>query len=248
MPLNIKFLIVVGFAALFLTTPEPSDAMLCDLYRGQSNLGTLQDDKKLYLQRIESAPEDVQSYCKLSHIHYKIAGQVQEQMQETEYIKCIDYADAAIRRYPRAGTAYFMKALCLGKRGELNGIWSSLQMLDDFEANMKRAVELTPELDGGGPHRALGRYYFQLPGLLGGNLDRAIKSLEKAISYGPEHWENLFYLGEAYFEDDRYHQARPLLARFLEVTRARAQEPKIMASRKQAQKLIQEIQEETGSP
>ncbi len=208
----------------------------------------LQDHKNQYLQKIKSAPGEVQPYCQLSHIHYKIAGQVQEDLQETEYLKCIEYADAAILRNPKAGTAYFMKALCLGKRGELNGLWSSLRMLNDFESNMKRAVELNPGLDGGGPYRALGRFYFQLPGLLGGSLKNAIQHLEKAMTYGPENWENLLYLGEAYIEDDRYNQAHTLLAKFMEITHNRAQDPKMIAKRKHVQKLIQEIQEETGSP
>ncbi len=243
-----NLLLLVGFGTLFLTTPATAEAMLCNLYQGKSSLVALQDHKNQFLQVIKQSPEDIKSYCQLSHIHYKIAGKVNEKFQDTEYVKCIDYADAAIRRNPKAGAAYFMKALCLGKRGELNGIWSSLRMLDDFESNMKRAVELYPSLDGGGPYRALGRFYFELPGLLGGSLKDAIKNLEKAMTYDPENWENLLFLSEAYMEDDRYLKARPLLFRLMRVTRSRTDEPKIMADREQAQKLIQEIQEETSSP
>lgn len=246
--LSSLLLILVGFGALFLTTPDTAEAMICNLYKGKSSLVALQDHKNRFLQEIKSAPGEIQPYCQLSHIHYKIAGKVKEDLAEMEYKKCIEYADAAILRNPNAGTAYFMKALCLGKRGELNGVWSSLQMLNDFESNMKRAVELNPSLDGGGPYRALGRFYFQLPGLLGGSLKDAIQNLEKAMTYGPENWENLLYLGEAYMEADRYQQARPLLTRFMQITSSRAHEPKMNANRKQAQKLIQEIQEETGSP
>ncbi|QPJ60900.1 MAG: tetratricopeptide repeat protein [Candidatus Nitronauta litoralis] len=242
----LPLLVVAGVAILIAYTP--ASAMICNLYKGKSSLDDLQYHKVRFLQVIKKAPDDIQSYCQLSHIHYKIAGKVREQFQELEYEKCIEYADAAIARNPKAGTAYFMKALCLGKRGELNGVWSSLKILDHFEFNMKRAVELNPSLDGGGPYRALGRFYFQLPGLLGGSLKNAIQYLEKAMTYDPENWENLLFLGEAYIEDDRPQQARPLLARFMKVTLNRTQDPKVEARRKHVQELIREIQEETGTP
>ncbi len=239
---------MVVVMTMILTTSGETSAMICNLYKGNSSLDDLQSHKVRFLQDIKKTPDDIQSYCQLSHIHYKIAGKVQEKLQETEYQKCIEYADAAIARYPEAGTAYFMKALCIGKRGELNGVWSSLKMLDDFESNMKKAVEFNPSLDGGGPYRALGRFYFQLPRLLGGSLKNAIQYLEKAMTYDPENWENLLFLGEAYLEDDRYQKAHTLLARFMKVTLNRAQDPKVDARRKHVQELIQEIQEETGTP
>ncbi len=243
---NFKILVLLGF--FFIALQNPAQAGVCTLYKGESQLESLQKDKNQFLQKIKNTPDDVPSYCQLSHIHYKIAGQVPENLQETEYNQCIHYADEAIRHNPKTGTAFFMKGLCLGKRGELNGIWSSLQMLDDFETNMKQAVKLHPELDGGGPDRALGRYYFKLPGLLGGSLEKTIHHLEKAMTYGPKNYENLLFLGEAYLEDDRFRPARSLFVRFMEITGPRAQEPKMKKHRIQVKKFMKIIQEEIGSP
>ncbi|MFQ5483446.1 MAG: tetratricopeptide repeat protein, partial [Nitrospinaceae bacterium] len=157
------------------------------------------------------------AFCRLSHLHFKLARGEEESLQETEYAQCIQYADEALARDRQAAVAYFLKGLCLGKLGELRGVWASLGILQPFQENMLKAVELDPAINDGGPHRALGRFYFLLPVFLGGSLDKAIYHLEKAVQLGPEFWENLLYLAEAYIEDHQLEKARSTLTQFFQV-------------------------------
>ena len=247
-----KQLVTIGLALTALCwsgilSPAAASARECGLYDGPSRLDVLKNQEHRFLNKIQTSPGNIQSYCQLSHIHYKIAANLQENLRDHEYAKCIEFADAAIQRNAKAGAAYFIKALCMGKRGELNGVWQSLSIIRDFENNMKIAAQLDPGLDFGGPNRALGRYYFKLPRLLGGSIDDAISNLETAMTYGPDYWENLLNLGEAYFDDDRYQKAHTLLSRFLQVSQAMPQNPDMTRFRDHAREILNEIKAKTGS-
>lgn len=240
-------LLLIALAGSGFLSPAEAAARECGLYDGPSQLEMLKSQEMRFLNKIKTAPGSIQSYCQLSHIHYKIAANLKENLRDREYSKCIDFADAAIARNPKAGAAYFIKALCMGKRGELNGIWESLSMIKDFETLMKTAANLDPGLDYGGPHRALGRYYFKLPRLLGGSVDEAISQLEIAMTYGPDYWENLLYLGEAYFEDDRYKKAQNLLSRFIQISQTMPENPEMTRFRNHARGILNEIKGKIGS-
>jgi len=50
----------------------------------------------------------------------------------------------------------------------------------DVLASFERTVELDEGYDGGGPHRALAAFLAQVPGFLGGDLDRSKEHFERA--------------------------------------------------------------------
>lgn len=79
----------------------------------------------------------------------------------------------------------------------------------------RRAVELDPAFDAGGPHRVLGALYLRAPGppMGVGSLRRAVNHLEVAVRLGPDRVDNLLYLAEAYIEDQLPEAADALLDR-----------------------------------
>ena len=182
----------------------------CQLYSGEKSLEALQ-------QRKTALMDDAIDHCEMANIHYQLARQSAD--QQVHYLGlCIESADRAIQQNSQAGAAYFIKGLCQGRKGESSGLWSSLKVIDPFRENMELAVKVAPGIDRGGPHRALGRLYYELPGLLGGDLTKSVHHLQQAIKYGPGYWENHFFLAESYHSLARYAEAKDALAAAMKIS------------------------------
>ncbi|NIQ00098.1 MAG: hypothetical protein GWM98_06475 [Nitrospinaceae bacterium] len=226
-------------------TPPPAEAAEpppppCHMYRGDVSLKALQAQENRMKKRLNGSDASSGDPCELAHVYYKLARLVPAQ-QDRFLSECIVQTQAALAQNTRAGTAYFLQGLCLGRQGEVLGIWKSLTIIKSFRRNMEMAVKISPGLDRGGPHRALGRLYFKLPGLLGGDVKKSIHHLRKAVGYGPDYWENHFFLAESYYEDDQYLKAKSELEKTLEICKNLKNDPDVKASRVDFQKLRKSI-------
>ena len=219
-----RFLPVAGVAMLILGLAGPATAMAnvydtpsCKLYKGDASLESLQQrETDLKEELLRSASPAIGDHCEMANIHYQLARMLPD--KQFQYLNsCIDHSQKAVLRDPRAGVAYFFKGLCLGRLGEIKGLWGSLNIIEPFRKNMEVAVEINPAIDSGGPHRALGRLYFKLPVILGGDIKKSIDHLLQAVSYGPNYWENHFFLAESYLENNQYLLARTELQQAIEI-------------------------------
>ncbi len=243
------FLSVAGAAVLTLCLAGPAAAMdsvhkapSCDLYKGNVSLESLQiraDSLKKELLR--SASPATGDHCEMANIHYKLSQALPD--KQAQYLNsCIDHSQRAIMRDSSAGVAYFFKGLCLGRLGEMRGLWGSLKIIEPFRKTMETAVKLDPEIDSGGPHRALGRLYFKLPMILGGDIKQSIHHLLKAVAYGPQNWENHFFLAESYFENHQYLLARTELQQAMKMESQLHDDPDKQAHAVEFQGLMKAIE------
>lgn len=87
--------------------------------------------------------------------------------------------------------------------------------MDRIREDARRAIEIDPTFQEGGPHRVLGGLYLRAPGPPAGvgSTARALRHLQRAYEIAPDHPGNVLYLAEAYLEDGRAEKARPLLER-----------------------------------
>ncbi len=185
----------------------------CHFYKGEDSVRQLQVREEILLKEGHPFPGKIyQDYCELAHINYRLSkkeGLPKKQLLE----RCIDFSQKSIDKNSKSGLSYFLKGLCLGKLGEMKGIWASLQIINPFKENMKKAMLLSPRVDQGGPHRALGKMYYELPFFLGGSISKSIYHLEQAVTLGPHYWENHYFLGQSYIKKGRYQDARQSLTK-----------------------------------
>ncbi len=220
----------VALMALLWTVPATAMESMhvapsCRLYKGDASLESLQKRSTLLKEELlRSVSPAKGNYCELANIHYKLARMLPDN-QVHHLNSCIDHSQRAILRDAHAGIAYFLKGLCIGRLGEMRGIWGSLKIIEPFRKTMETAVKINPAIDRGGPHRALGRLYFKLPMVLGGDIKKSIDHLLKALVYGPKYWENHFFLAESYFENHQYLLARAELLRAMEIASQMKDDP-----------------------
>jgi tetratricopeptide (TPR) repeat protein len=100
---------------------------------------------------------------------------------------------------------------------------------------------LDPSVEEGGPHRALGNLYLEIPYVLGGDLDLSIKHFQKAIQLGPEFGENYLGLAEVYIENRDFVLAKNVLDQFLDMELSSQKNEPILEWRAEALNLLKKI-------
>jgi tetratricopeptide (TPR) repeat protein len=114
-----------------------------------------------------------------------------------------DAGIAGTKLRPGAIEAQFWGAASLGMYakgvGVMKAVWDGLGK--QYEQWVRKAMDINPKYASAGPPRALGRYYFTLPGIAGGDNDKAIKYLEQSRQLAPDALRTRAWLAESYLED-----------------------------------------------
>ncbi len=151
------------------------------------------------------------------------------------------HSTRAVEINHESALGYFFRGICRGKRGKVQGIFKSFDTLTPFKNDMETALKLDPKVSHGGPNRALGKMYNQLPFFMGGSNEKSIYHLKEAVKIAPDYWENHLFLGEVYYDDGEYNQAMDALRKVLKITEANKDDPRIRKKRQKAEALIRKI-------
>jgi len=176
---------------------------------------------------------------RLARTEYALA-KTSDEAKIDHYDQCIRHSSLAIELQADSAVSYFYRGLCRGKQGEMKGIWASLAIIDPFEEDMKKAVELDPTVNHAGPHRALGRLYMELPFFMGGDSDKSLDHLKEAVRLAPDYAENQLGLAQAFIEKNNSEQARETLHKMMQLT-DNAQDKKLLSFRKEAMELLENL-------
>jgi hypothetical protein len=113
-------------------------------------------------------------------------------------LKGIAAGRAAIGIDANSAPAHYYLALNLGQDARTKML-GALKLLTEMEHELKRAAELDPKFDYGGPNRTLGDLYLEAPGWPTsiGSKSKARQNLERAVELAPEYPDNHLSLIEA---------------------------------------------------
>ena len=91
-------------------------------------------------------------------------------------------------------------------------------MVKHVRTEMETALRLQPDYEDGSAYRALGEIARQLPGVLGGNLKRAIAYFEQGLRVAPQNMGLKLALAKAYLEAGQRQASQRLLAEILQMS------------------------------
>lgn len=204
--LSIPLLFLLAFSASALS-PDEIDR----LHRAAQTKEEALKLKTLIKESLQKDPSSAELSWRLARTYLNL-GELSENESRLDYLhRCYKQAKRAIKRDERSASAYFLKGVCNGKRGEERGVWSSLFIVRPFKRDITTALKLDPSVFEGGPHRALGKYYYELPKMAGRDLKKSIEHLKEAVRLGPRFDENYLFLAESYYAAGDYHSAREAL-------------------------------------
>ena len=238
------FLLAV-FSTISTGSTSITFAGLPEIDKQYQQARTLREFEKIAekIQKIlEKEPSRPEWEWRLARSHYSIAKRAgNEDTKSHHYDRCIETSSRALETKPDSAISYFFRALCRGKQGEMRGIWASLEIIGPFEKDMKKAMELDPGIQNGGPHRALGKLYLKLPFFLGGNGDQSVYHLEKAVRMGPDYAENHLGLAQAYYAQNNFTSARKSLLTLLHLTDNVVDDEDLLNLRIEGQELMKKL-------
>jgi hypothetical protein len=104
----------------------------------------------------------------------------------------------------------------MGALAESFGLRQGIRYRGPIKDALLTVLRLDPAFQQGSADRALGRWYYKVPGLFGGSKKKSEEYLRKSLTYAPHSTASHFFLAETLFELDRDAEAKAELQRVLD--------------------------------
>ncbi len=218
---------------------------LQDIDRQYESIQNTREDllqtESMILEALEQSGVSEPLAWRLARTYFSLGKRSVEEAGKEYYRHCIARADQAIQLNNQSAWGFYYRGLCRGKLGEMQGILSSLSIIKPLKQDLKKAVKFDASVSKGGPHRALGKLYLELPGLLGGSVDKSVDHLKRAVVLGPRFADNYLFLAEALYEQGNYRAAKMTLVDLLKIIEESDDYPSAQQIRKDVQTLMEKI-------
>lgn len=209
-------------------------------YAQRASLASAQQAADLYAQALAADPASEQAACGLARTYYWLGSHLPEDKALAPFEKAVEAAKKAVAINPNSVAGHYWLGVAYGSFGKAKGIMKSLSLVDPIKEEMAFVIKHDPNYEAGGPYRVLGRLYFKLPGLMGGDNDKAIENLKTAVQKGPQRWLNHIYLAEVYLKKDKKAEAKALLEQVVAGPAEPGLEPEYADWKAEAQKLMKD--------
>lgn len=146
----------------------------------------------------------------------------------------------ATNKQPEKAEAFLWLGVLYGRLGQAKGVMKSLLLVRKMKESLLTSIEIDSTLDSGTAYRALGRLYYSLPGIVGGDKQLSIEYLEKAAALGSNVITN-FYLAENYISLDDTSKALDYLEKVLMASPSERWEYEIAHFKEKAQASINQL-------
>ena len=211
------------------------------LYANREDLPSAERAAMLWEERLVSDARDFEAAWKLSRARYWLGGHIGQDERREQYEQGIAVARRARIMEPDRPEGHFWMAANMGALAESFGLRAGLRYRGPIREELEIVLDLDPAFQQGSADRALGRWYFKVPRLFGGNTDRAVEHLERALDYNPDSTATLFFLAETLLEMERPREARTRLEHVLAAPLDSEWAPEDREFKAQAQELLETL-------
>jgi uncharacterized membrane protein len=186
------------------------------LYRQRENIASAQQAERIWAARLAKDPNDVESAWKLARARYWLGGHAEEKSRKGYLEAGIAAGRAAIAAAPNRPEGHFWVAANMGALAESFGLRQGLKYRGEIKKELETVLRLDAGYLQGSADRALGRWYFKVPGLFGGSDRKSEEHLRRALAYNPRSSATLYFLAETLIALDRKDEARGVLQQLAE--------------------------------
>ena len=185
------------------------------LYRQRDNLASAREAAAIWTARVQASAADFESWWKLARACYWLGGHGPQAGRKRDLEEGIAAAERAIALRANRPEGYFWKAANMGALAESFGIRQGIRYRGAIKEALETVLRLDAAFQQGSADRALGRWYFKVPGLFGGSKKKSEEHLRKSLAYNPHSHASRFFLAETLFAMDRDDAARQELKALL---------------------------------
>lgn len=207
-------------------------------YAQRADMKQAQTAVDLYTKALAADPKNDTAAWRLSQAWFWIGINTPEGQDVEPFEKAVNAAKQAVAINPNSLPGHYWLGVAYGVYGKAKGVMKSLSLVDPIKEEMNWVIAKDPNYENGGPYRVLGRLYFKLPGLFGGDTDKAIENLKKAVQLGPNRWINHLYLAEVYIKEDKTPEAKALIKQIIAGPAETGFEPEYKLWKAEAEQLL----------
>jgi hypothetical protein len=200
--------------------PVPSvcaqDATPDSLYANRADLTSATRAAQEWKALLDAEPRNFDAAWKLARADYWLGGHVPAPERRSFLEHGIDAGRAAAALMPNRPEGHFWIAANMGALAESFGIRAGLKYRTPIKDELETVLRLDAAFQSGSADRALGRWYFKVPGLFGGSHKHAEEHLRASLVYDPQSTASHFFLAELLIDQHRKDEARAELQKVLD--------------------------------
>ena len=179
------------------------------LYRDRENLASARRATEIWESRLKANARDFDSAFRLSQARYWLGTNgLPEQQRKAALEAGIAAARAAIAINAARPEGHFWLAANMGALAESFGLRQGIRYRGQIKDALLTTLKIDPGYLQGSADRALGRWYFKVPGLFGGSNKRSEEHLRKSLTYNPNSVISHLFLGDTLADLGRRDEAR----------------------------------------
>jgi len=173
----------------------------------------------LFAQAAAADPRSYEARWEGARASYFYGAYTREEASDSEkvalFLDGIDRAKAAVALRPDGVEGHFWLGVLYGVYGEAKGIFKALSVVPDIRKEMDFCLQKDETVECFGAHRVLGRLYYKLPGFKGGDNQKSLDHLQKAVTGCPTNALSKLYYAETLEDEDQKAKAVGLLREIL---------------------------------
>ncbi len=153
------------------------------LYKDRENLASAKGAVDIWAARLAADPKDFESAHKLARARYWLGTNGLPEPERKAALEAgIAAARAAIAINPGRPEGHFWLAANMGALAESYGMRQGIRYRGAIKDALLTTLKIDPAFLQGSADRALGRWYFKVPGLFGGSNKQSEIHLRKSLS------------------------------------------------------------------
>src|SRR5438093_12171496 len=208
------------------------------LYAARVNVQNARSAADLWAAQLSSNPGSFEAAWKLARADYWLGGHAPESERRALLENGIDAGRKAAAIAPTRAEGHFWIAANMGGLAESFGLRAGLRYRKAIKNELETVLRLDPAFQEGSADRALGRWYFKVPGLFGGSKKQAERHLRASLAYNEHSTASHFFLAELMTKTGRTEAARAELKRVLEAPFDPDWEPENQEFKQKAERLL----------
>ena len=200
-------------ASIAIAQQPPSDPDT--LYARRDDLASARQAADIWQTRLQRNPKDFESAWKVARARYWLGSHAPESERRAFLEQGIAAARAAVAIEPDKPEGHFWLAANMGTLAESFGLRQGLKYRGEIKDELLTVLRLDPAFQQGSADRALGRWYYKVPGLFGGSNRKSEEHLRRSLTYNPSSTASLYFLAETLIDLKRKSEARAILDRLI---------------------------------
>jgi tetratricopeptide (TPR) repeat protein len=186
------------------------------LYAAREDLAKAREAAAIWADRVQKNPKDFESTWKLARARYWLGGHAPDAEGKAILEEGVKAGRAAVAIEPNRPEGHFWIAANMGALAESFGLRQGLKYRGSVRDELLMVLKIDPAFQQGSADRALGRWYFKVPGLFGGSKQKSEEHLRKSLTYNPDSSASRFFLAETLIDSGRKAEAKTELQKVID--------------------------------